>query len=317
MALPNPGEPEYFVPPERWEAEGYRGVVIRQYSPPIAFGRTRYSAATAAAGTGTGTGTDDFWHIRALSRCLEHKSGPSYVGAKRVWRDLTFYKGRTVPFDVLVRAYEAAGLDREWIEGGRGMSFGSSSDWTNGSTGSGIGNGIGIGTPSGSRSRASSSARAGASAGAAGPWHVLQEWRDTVGDESDIEEVIDDSEVDDGVDQFGDSEYDDDDDDDDDGSDMFDTGDPMLDDEDDDDGEGFNEEDFMAAMMTGGMGLPMPMGFRMGMTTHPTTATGSGSGNTGAGAGAGAGGGADSDGWETEEDGDEYNADDDEDPLAM
>lgn len=128
-------EPEYFVPPTRWEAEGHRGAIIRQYTS----GRTG----------------EDLWHIRALSRALDHKSGMSFVGVKRQWQDFTSFKGRTVPRHILEQAYKEAGMELDWLEGGREMELGAD--------GSG--------------------------------WRILRQWRETAGDASDIDDDFTDEDL--------------------------------------------------------------------------------------------------------------------------
>jgi hypothetical protein len=144
-------EPTYFVPPEEWEVKGYRGMVIRSFDNP-----TNPSAV--------------LYHIRALTRSLD-RVGETYVGVRRVWRDLSRYRGRTVPIRILDRVYATAatayGADaeyfasgREWIEGKRGIRMDSTRAWS-----------------------------------------ILEEWRNSVDDDSDIqssdEEDSDDEDEDD------------------------------------------------------------------------------------------------------------------------
>jgi hypothetical protein len=144
-------EPEYFVPPPRWAPEGHRGAIFRQYT--------------------SGIHGEELWHIRALSRSLDHESGLSYVGARRQWQDFTHYKGRTVPRNILEAAYNAAGFkDLQWLEGGRNLELG------DGESG----------------------------------WRVLREWRITASDESEVDDDFTDAELT-GTDMDTDDEEDDDD----------------------------------------------------------------------------------------------------------
>jgi hypothetical protein len=94
-------EPEYAIPPERWEKEGHRGLIYREYSRA---GQT-------------------FWHRRVLSRTTANSAGQYYVGLRRRWQHCTRYEGRTVPWNVLVKVYKAAGMGLDWLEGGRNMSM--------------------------------------------------------------------------------------------------------------------------------------------------------------------------------------------------
>ncbi|KAI9632169.1 uncharacterized protein MKK02DRAFT_30699 [Dioszegia hungarica] len=126
-------EPEYFVDPPRWEMEGHRGATIRQYT----VGRI-----------------EQFWHIRTLSRSLDHKSGMAYVGARRVWQDFTHFRGRTVPRHVLEEVYKAADLSLESIEGGRELEMPDAA------------------------------------------WAILRDWRETAGDESEVEDDFTDEDLD-------------------------------------------------------------------------------------------------------------------------
>lgn len=149
-------EPEYHVPPARWDAEGHRGYVIRSYDNP-----TNPSAV--------------LYHIRALTRSLE-RTGETYVGTRRAWRDLSRYRGRTVPVPILDQVYAAAkstaygaaaadfSIGREWKEGKRGIRMDSSRAWS-----------------------------------------ILDEWRNAVDDDSDVESSDE---------EMGDDDEDDDDDDD-------------------------------------------------------------------------------------------------------
>ena len=94
---------EYLVPPHRWEKEGHRGMMIRSFDNPSNPSLVLY-------------------HIRALTRSLE-RVGETYVGMKRQWRDLSLYRGRTVPNHILDQVYAAAGQERRWMEGKRGVSL--------------------------------------------------------------------------------------------------------------------------------------------------------------------------------------------------
>jgi hypothetical protein len=119
--------PDLLTHPSTWESKGARGVIIRTYKNPF-------------------TG-EILYHFRALTRSLEHASGQSYVGAKRVWRDFSHFRGRTVPLDILRGAYLEAEMEMNWMEGGRDLEFGLRS----------------VG------------------------WKVIEDWREEAGDESDME----------------------------------------------------------------------------------------------------------------------------------
>lgn len=90
-------EPELHIPPDRWEAEGLRGLIFRRYYDPV--------------------NTKEFWHIRALSRAMTYPERGQYVGLRRQWRDFTHYEGKIVPLEVIDKIYEQSGLERNFLSG--------------------------------------------------------------------------------------------------------------------------------------------------------------------------------------------------------
>ncbi|KAI9633820.1 uncharacterized protein MKK02DRAFT_38481 [Dioszegia hungarica] len=102
-------QPSLFVDPSQWESLGHRGAIVRQYRPPD------------DPGVSTGDPTEVFWHVRVLTRVAIHHTGRKFVGAKRHWLDMAYFRGRTVPRDVLQAAYAAHGEDPEFLQGGRSL----------------------------------------------------------------------------------------------------------------------------------------------------------------------------------------------------
>lgn len=74
-----PHEHDFFVPPIRWEAEGHRGMILREYTH--ADGPTR-----------------SFYHVRALSRLYSDGNGRQYIGCQRHWRDNARYRDALCPW---------------------------------------------------------------------------------------------------------------------------------------------------------------------------------------------------------------------------
>lgn len=98
-------EPTLFVDPSRWEAEGYRGCVLRQYIKSL-------------------DPEDEFWHIRVLTRASPDEHGNASTGEQRCWYDFTLYKDKTVPRNVMEAVYTAAGEKWDFIQGGRSLELG-------------------------------------------------------------------------------------------------------------------------------------------------------------------------------------------------
>lgn len=102
-------QPSLFVDPSQWESLGHRGAIVRQYRPPD------------DPGVSIGDPTEVFWHVRVFTRVAIHHTGRKFVGAKRHWLDMAYFRGRTVPRDVLQAAYAAHGEDPEFLQGGRSL----------------------------------------------------------------------------------------------------------------------------------------------------------------------------------------------------
>ena len=113
------------VPPERWEAGGVTGYIIREYV------RSEYDEA------------GQFWHVRmlraedqdiddgTLPESMLRGAGHSHMktsreqrktqntSGKRRWVVYTLFGGRTVPAEVVSAVYAIEGISMDWTEGGR------------------------------------------------------------------------------------------------------------------------------------------------------------------------------------------------------
>lgn len=113
------------VPPERWEAEGVTGYILREYV------RSKFDEA------------GQFWHVRMLRadaqdiddgtvpELMLRGVGPSRSTAAREqrtkrespahrrWIEYTLFQGRTVPAEVVAAVYAIEGISMDWLKGGR------------------------------------------------------------------------------------------------------------------------------------------------------------------------------------------------------
>lgn len=113
------------VPPERWEAEGVTGYILREYV------RSEFDEV------------GQFWHVRMLRADAQDiddgtvpelmlrgvgNSRSTAAGEQRTkrgspghrrWVECTLFQGRTVPAEVVAAVYAIGGLSMDWFKGGR------------------------------------------------------------------------------------------------------------------------------------------------------------------------------------------------------
>ena len=94
----------FSVPPDRWEKEGHCGFIIRTYRHAVDIRRT-------------------FDHIRCLSRLYHSGNEDEYIGFKRHWRENARYRQNFVPMAIVAKMYEAANIERAWLDPGRDFSL--------------------------------------------------------------------------------------------------------------------------------------------------------------------------------------------------
>ena len=101
-------ELDYFVPPDRWVSEGHRGNIVREY-------RLSFQS----------TSPTSLLHFRARLHLYRYdEEGDMHDITAQPgcdWVDYAVYGDREVEYATLRKAYIAAGIDAEWMEGGRGL----------------------------------------------------------------------------------------------------------------------------------------------------------------------------------------------------